>query len=300
MSNDLIPGQLQQHAIPGRVTITNENGGLPKVNVTTAFSTAEICLHGAHITHFQKNSEPPLLFLSQLSQFTEDKPIRGGVPIIFPWFGPRTGAGMHGFARLVAWELGSTEVTADGGVKLVFNLPEAVVRSNGLNARVSYVVTVNERLTMELGVTNLSGTDDFSFETCLHTYFAIGDIGLTSIAGLKGRSFLDKVYNFALKTETWDVLWICSEVDRVYLDTTDTVEIRDTKLNRTIRIEKSGSNSTVVWNPWIEKAKAMADFGDEEFRQMVCVESGNVGQNKITLSPGKAAAMKVVLSSRKS
>jgi len=300
MSNDLVPGELQRYAIPGRVSITNENGGLPAVRVTTDHSTAEICLHGAHITQFQKNDEPPLLFLSHLSEFVADKPIRGGVPIVFPWFGPRAGAAMHGFARLVTWYLAKTEVLADGGVRVVFTLTDAVVQQNGLHAQVSYVVMVRDTLTMELMVTNTSATADFSYEDCLHTYFAVGDIGQVSIAGLKGRSYLDKPANFARKLETWDVIWIASEVDRVYLDTKDTVEIRDTKLNRIIRIEKSGSNSTVVWNPWFEKAKAMTDFDDEEYRRMVCVESGNVGESKITLAPGKSAAMKVAVSSRKS
>jgi D-hexose-6-phosphate mutarotase len=75
------------------------------------------------------------------------------------------------------------------------------------------------------------------------------------------------------------------------------VEISDSKLRRTIRVEKSSSASTVVWNPWIAKSKAMTDFGDEEFHRMVCVEAGNVGQNQVTLAPGKASAVKVGLSS---
>ena len=66
-------------------------------------------------------------------------------------------------------------------------------------------------------------------------------------------------------------------------------EIADAKWQRKIRVEKSGSTSTVVWNPWIAKARAMADFGDEEYHGMVCVEAGNVGENKVTLAPGKSS-----------
>jgi D-hexose-6-phosphate mutarotase len=53
-----------------------------------------------------------------------------------------------------------------------------------------------------------------------------------------------------------------------------------------------------VWNPWIAKAKAMPDFCDEEYREMVCVESGNVADNRLTLAPGETSRLKVRLSSR--
>jgi D-hexose-6-phosphate mutarotase len=102
----------------------------------------------------------------------------------------------------------------------------------------------------------------------------------------------------ARKVESSDAIRIDTEVDRVYLNTTAAVEIHDAKLRRVIREEKSGSASTVVWNPWIAKSKAMSDFGDDEFKRMVCVESGNVAENQIVLGPGKSAALKVVLSSR--
>jgi D-hexose-6-phosphate mutarotase len=75
------------------------------------------------------------------------------------------------------------------------------------------------------------------------------------------------------------------------------VEIRDERLRRTIRVEKENSASTVVWNPWIAKAQQMADFGDEEYHNMVCVESGNVASNKINLQPGQSSVLKVKLSS---
>jgi len=108
---------------------------------------------------------------------------------------------------------------------------------------------------------------------------------------------LDKVANFAKKTETEDAIKITSEVDRVYLDATGTVDIHDARLGRVIRVAKKNSASTVVWNPWIAKAQQMPDFGNDEYPKMVCVESGNVNANKVTLAPGKKSTMKVTLSS---
>jgi glucose-6-phosphate 1-epimerase len=162
---------------------------------------------------------------------------------------------------------------------------------------VEYLVTVNVALTAELMVMNRSGRE-FVFENCLHTYFAVGDIGAVIIKGLKGVDYLDQLEAFARKTETNDAIRIASEVDRVYLDTQHAVEIQDASLRRTILVEKEGSSSTVVWNPWIEKSKAMQDFGDEEYQQMVCVESGNVALNKIHLAPGQTSRLKVILSSK--
>src|SRR3972149_4808972 len=121
--------QLRKYEIPGRVAVITGNGGLPKIDVRTDHGTAEIYLHGAHVTGFQKNGEPPLLFMSRSSQFSDGKPIRGGVPIVFPWFGPREGTTVHGFARLVSWELGEATTLADGGVKLRFDFPESVAHN---------------------------------------------------------------------------------------------------------------------------------------------------------------------------
>lgn len=275
--------------IPGNVTMAEGKGGLPMISVTSAASTAEIYLHGAHVTRFRKNGEAPLLFLSDASSFTRGKAIRGGIPVIFPWFGPREGLPAHGFARTVEWDLMASAVLADGSVRLDFRMPAIEF------FEVEYIVTVGEVLTLELVVGN-TGDLDASFENCLHTYFQVGAIGKIAVSGLAGCTYQDKV-NGGTATETAPSIRFTSEVDRVYSDTAAAVEILDPSLNRRIRVAKSGSHSTVVWNPWIEKSKAMADFGDEEYLQMVCVESGNVGTGKVILPPGERATLKVGLSS---
>ena len=288
---------LQKLELPGRVERVSNETGLPKIRVTSAFSTAEIYPHGAHVTQFQKNGEPPLLFLSRQSLFAADKAIRGGIPICFPWFGAREGAAMHGIARLTTWELTETAADSAGRVKLIFQLPpDRLVGAGWPPALVTLTVTVAEQLTLELAIRN-DTAQDFVFEDCLHTYFSVGDIAQVEITGLKGVQYLDKVEQFARKLETGEAIKIASEVDRVYLNTAGTVEIRDAKWRRTITVAKSGSASTVVWNPWQAKARAMADFGDDEYPGMVCVESGNVGESKVTLKPGQSAALQVTLSS---
>ena len=277
--------------IPGVVTLTDGAGGLPKVLIETPWSSAEIYLHGAHVTHFQKKGEPPLLFMSESSEFSSDKPIRGGVPIIFPWFGAREGLPAHGFARTAAWRLTATSLRPDGSVGLFFHLPAIGPEE------VEFTVSVGETLAMELIARNASDTD-LTFETCLHTYFEVSAIHDIAITGLAGVTFLDKVAG-TTATETPAPIRITGEVDRVYQDTTTAVEIEDPGYGRIIRVAKSGSTSTVVWNPWIDKSQRMPDFGDHEYLHMVCVESGNVAANKITLPAGECAVMEVVVSSAK-
>ena len=289
---------MKQHEIAGRIAITSGNGGLSKINVTTKISAAEIYLHGAHVTGFQKKGEPPLIFLSRKSYFAPGKPIRGGVPICFPWFGNRDNEPSHGFARITEWQLAKTSAAPDGTVTLKFCLLEIPDRAAWKNLRTEFVVTVSDKLTMELSATNDSSAA-MEIENCLHTYFHVGDIGAVSISGLQGVSFLDNaaVGNGEQKIQNESELRIIKETNRIYLDTTSAVEIRDENLKRVIRLEKSGSNSTVVWNPWTTQ-KLPDDFDPAEHKNMVCVESGNVKQNKISLAPGKTASLRVELSSK--
>jgi D-hexose-6-phosphate mutarotase len=280
----------------GRVVFIDGRGELPMLEVSTAWSTAEIYLHGAHVTHFQKKGDSPLLFLSQCSRFSENEPIRGGIPVIFPWFGPREGMPQHGFVRSKNWEVKEVAPSPDGSVSVRFCLPEYPEASAFPPVSVEYIVTVSDSLGLELLVTNKS-QEAFTFENCLHTYFEVGDIGSVSVTGLKGIKYLDKVANFAEKQETSEPIRVSSEIDRIYQNTTEAVEIVDEKLGRRVKIEKHGSVSTVVWNPWISKAQQMPDFGNDEYQRMICVESGNVAGNSIRLPPNETSRLAVKLSS---
>ena len=251
------------------------------------------------MTGFKKKDEAPLLFISQCSRFEQGQPIRGGIPIIFPWFGQREGMGQHGFARVKAWELKEFAPAPDGSVTVRLRLPDCPEASSFPAFTADYVVTVNESLTLQLIISNQSQNEELAFEDCLHTYFETGEIEGVSITGLKGVSYLDKAAGFAQKAETDDAIRIASEVDRIYMNTTGAVEIQDAYQGRKILVEKSGSRSTVVWNPWAAKAQQMPDFGNEEFEHMVCVESGNVAPNGVKLRTGESSTLMVKLSSER-
>jgi D-hexose-6-phosphate mutarotase len=291
-----IPERLKRFEIPGRVTLLEGNGELPKIEVISDWSTAEIYLLGAHVNEFKKKGEPPVLFTSKCSRFAHGQAIRGGVPIIFPWFGPREASTSHGFARHTEWDLHETITVPNGGVSLRFGFPGTAESAMWPAFSANYVVTVTDTLVLELILTNASADQELSIENCFHTYLAVGDIHAVSVAGLQGAAYLDKVEHFARKTEGSAAIPIESEVDRIYLDATGPVEVLDRSLRRRIRIAKSGSASTVLWNPWMAQAQQMTDFGNEEYKSMLCVESGNVGQNKLVLLPGTSSVLRVELS----
>ncbi len=299
MEINLVPEKLRRLEIPGRVAIVNGRGGLPLIKIATPWSTAEIYLLGAHVAGFQKNGAPPLIFMSANSHFTPGKPIRGGVPICLPWFGPRAGEPAHGFARLTEWQLVKTAAAPDGAVTLTLALPPIPGREVWKTLHTEFAVTVAETLTMKLVSTNEAGGVPVKLENCLHTYFYVGDISAVTLTGLQGAPFDDFARGTGGGRKTGEAapLRIPQETNRVYPDNTSPVEIRDEKLQRTIRVEKFNSQSTVVWNPWTTQ-KMLEDWAPNEHLQMVCVECGNLKQNKLTLGPGKSAALKVVLSSR--
>ena len=285
-------------ALANHVAFLNGRGEMPMLEVLTRWSSAEIYLHGAHVTHFQKQGEPPLLFTSQCSRFEPQAPIRGGIPIVFPWFGQPPGRPYrHGFARLRDWGLSELATELDGSLRLRFRMPECEEGPDCPACAVEYELVVRDSLRAELTVTNQSDRA-FRFELCLHTYLLVGNVNQTWITGLQGTEYLDATAGFQRQYDPAETLRIQGEVDRIYLNTTHPVEVHDPELGRTLRIEKTGSASTIVWNPGAAKAKEMPDFGDDEYLQMICIESGNVADNALTLPPGATTTMQILLNSR--
>ena len=129
----------------------------------------------------------------------------------------------------------------------------------------------------------------------MHTYFDVGDIGQTTVQGLEGCTYLDKTQNLAPTTQMGAVD-IVAETDRIYIDTTADCVIEDQNLARSIRVAKRGSTSTVVWNPWIEREKAISDMALGEHRHMLCVETCNAGPDQISVAPGATHTLTAVIS----
>ena len=225
--------------------------------------------------------------MSAQSDFEAGKPIRGGVPVCFPWFGAgHTGALQpgHGFARITAWEL-VEHSHEGGGLRVEYRLGNDLTGDQPdwpYQYEARMVVLFSDRgLSLELTVEN-KDEQEFTYEEALHTYLAVDDVKNVKISGLDGARYLDKVaVDWA--TQEGDVT-ITEETDRVY-NSTGAVTVDDGV--RKLKITKEGSANTVVWNPWIDKSAAMPDFGDDEWPGMICIEAANALDDAITLQPGE-------------
>jgi D-hexose-6-phosphate mutarotase len=289
----------QRFAISNHVQFKEIAEGIIIAEVSNQHANSNIALQGAHVATWQPRGQEPVIWLSPYAKFAPGKSIRGGVPICWPWFGPHaTDAKLpgHGYARTVMWDVLETKALPDGSTFLRFGLIETdATRAQWPHASSAQLeVTVGDKLRVEL-VTQNNGKESFILGEALHTYFQISDVAQMTIRGLEGCDYLDKVGEPARRTQQGGIV-IESEVDRVYVDTPADCVIEDKGLKRAIRIAKTGSNSTVVWNPWTEKANKMGDFGENGFRNMVCVESANAFDNLVTVKAGETHRLAVVYS----
>lgn len=286
---------LVQAELPSSVRVGPGGGGLPRVTVSTPGGGAEVYLHGATVTAWTPDGEQPVLWLSRASELSAGAAIRGGVPICFPWFGVHAGdpgAPRHGFARLADWALVEAADAPDG-TRLAFRLTDsAATRGSAWPHRfeATYRVTVGQALGLALEVVNLD-EDAVTFEQALHSYFAVRDVRDVTVTGLEQASYLDQLAGPEPLPPSGAPLRLTAETDRIYLDPAPSVTIQDPGFERFITISGTGSRATVVWNPWAEKARALRDLADDEWPQMLCVETCNVRAAGVRLGPGDRHTM---------
>jgi glucose-6-phosphate 1-epimerase len=292
-----------QFSIPGVLAFSQTEQGLLRANITTPACTAELYLQGAHLTQWQPAGHKPVLFLSERSFFTPGKAIRGGIPIIFPWFGartpapddPRTDGPSHGFARTADWTLAFAAL-AGNDLHLTLTLgPSDISRSLGYDQfALAYEITLGAELRLQLTVNNQS-SKPLHFEEALHTYFSVGDAQQVSIIGLSDTDYLDKTDSFKKKHQTDPFLKLTGETDRPYLNTNVPVNIDDPVYHRRITVDKANSNTTVVWNPWSALTATLPDMAPDSWLAMLCIETANAGTNAITLASGEHHTMEAHL-----
>lgn len=250
---------------------------------------ASVNLHGGTVQSWVHDGTE-MLFVSKNAVFDNKKGIRGGIPVVFPQFGPWDLGPQHGFARTSKWQCTSQPAKdASGDMKATFTLTDTEVTRAIWNHKFKLdleVVLKADSLVTTLIATNRNEKESFSFTWLLHTYFSTPDILQTTVSGLGGLQYLDKVDEGKSKQETSDPKTISQFTDNVYMDAVKDHVISNVAGGKTICLKKTNFPNTVVWNPWSEKAKAMSDFGDDEYTSMLCVEAGYVSQ-PYTLPPGQ-------------
>jgi glucose-6-phosphate 1-epimerase len=291
--------QLNEHfGLPGVLVFHATSSGLVYAAVTMPHAIATVYLQGAHLAAWQPVGQQAVIFTSRKTDLMPGKAIRGGVPIAFPWFAARhdgkTGPS-HGFARIQNWTLAFAALAGDD-LHLTFTLsPTEVSKSLGFDHfRLAYQLTIGHTLTMQLTVAN-DATTPLIFEEALHTYYAVTDIHEINVSGLEGINYLDKVDNLQKKLQHEDIK-ITGPTDRVYLDTIGTCILHDNAGKRRISIAKTGSNTTVIWNPWETGAAKLPDLDPSEWHEFLAIETVNAATNSITLAPGATHAMQAHIS----
>lgn len=271
-------------------------GDLPLVEIMNEAAMAVLSLHGGHVLAYQPLGQKPVLWVSKLARFQHGEAIRGGIPVIWPWFGAHptdSGRPSHGFARRSLWRVrGATAVSpAETQLRLGLQDNEETRLLWPHAFDLDLTVTVGAALHLSLRTQN-KGPEAFTFTSALHSYFTVSTVTAVSIAGLEDAAYIDQLAGMARRRQSGAVQ-ISSEVDNVYVNTEAACRLIDPYWQRTIAIHKQGSRSTVVWNPWRDKAQRMADFGDDEYRQMVCIETANAAENEIRLAPGDTHEMQL-------
>jgi glucose-6-phosphate 1-epimerase len=268
------------------------------VRIENQAAVATIFLQGAQLSNYTLKEQEELIWCSDSSDYRDGQPLRGGIPICWPWFGdlernPSAVQKMasddsppHGFARLLPWRLSDIQLVDSQRTDVTFTLEtsESEQYAAAFDCSLELVVSVGLALTVKLTVKN-SSNKTINFATALHSYFSVGNIENVTINGLEDLDYTDCVNNWSIETQH-GALIIDKETDRIYQGSNSEINIVDQDRKRVIRMTSDGSNSTVIWNPWIEKSKHLSNFDDEDYRSMLCIETANVGNDSIQLKPG--------------
>jgi len=287
------------------VTFEKTEQDLVLVRVDNALASAKILLQGAQVLSFVPQGEQDLLWVSDDACYELGRPVRGGVPICWPWFGASsesTQAPAHGFARNLAWQLHEVKDLDSGATELIFTLAASDETAQWWPHpfELQYRVVVGRSLALSLKTRNV-GAEVWRFTEALHSYLAVPSITTARLSGFSGLDYQDKLLtDTGLKAQTGDVL-VAGEVDRIYQvgpqqATPRVCVLSDSGVGSGIKVASSGSCATVVWNPWIDKAKALADFSDEGYQTMLCVEAANTEPSPVSLQPGESHTLCQVLS----
>lgn len=275
--------------IPGELEVGTGKGGLPLIKVRNAFAECDIYQFGAHVARFVPKGETDLLWMSPTSPFQEGRPIRGGIPVCFPWFGPHGTRGdlpLHGVARLRTWEFLYAARLSDGRTRLALGLSDDEASRSVWphEFRLELELTVGRSLELTL-LTENPGKEPFLYEDCFHSYFAVSHPHRCEIAGLDGTAYIDRLRKDARGVQS-GALVLSGETVNAYMRSPSSISIRD-EGRRRVRVDQRGFSSVVVWNPGAEAGGKNPEIG-ASWDQYLCVESANCLDGPVILGPGNA------------
>lgn len=279
-----------QFAIDNTLQLTRSEGDLVMIDIDNEYAKAKISPHGGQVLSFlPKGQTEDVLFLSDKALFEQGRAIRGGIPVCWPWFGDDVsgfGRPAHGFVRNMPWDILETIENNDGSTTVTLSLkstPETLAIWPH-QFELILAITVGEQLTLALTTKN-TDNKELTITQALHTYLNVGDVEQVSIVGMDKVNYLDKLENYAENMQSGDIT-VDKETDRVYQKVPTDTTLIDNVLNRTITINSQSSNSTVIWNPWIESTAKFSDMNNDSYKQFICIETANVFDDSVTIASG--------------
>jgi len=288
---------------------TEQHGELNCWRITSHHAELLIAQQGAQVLSYQRLGEPPLLWLSDQAIFRQGKSVRAGVPVCWPWFGnlqrnPQAVQAMyhgeqapaHGLARTRDWQLLVIE-EAPEGLRIEFGLPEAQGDLPGWPHEVELKLLIEMGTQLKMTLSSLNqGNDSVTLSQALHSYFAVSDVRQARVEGVDNLGYIETLADWELRQQH-GALGFAGETDRIYLQTPDVLKIVDPHWNRRITLHSTGSRSAVIWNPWTDRARELADMADDGWQRMLCIETANVWDDVVTLKPGARHSLSFTISS---
>jgi len=277
------------------MTQVSDPGGRSALLLETADSEVLVSLLGAQILSWRQNGRD-VLWTATNAEYAAGKPVRGGIPVVWPWFGDHPtdrARPAHGFVRNLQWQLAETQA----GPKVILELTDSETtralwpHAFWLRLEIALADTLRIALTVEN-----RGEEPFEFEEALHTYFAVGSVHEAAVKGLEG---VDYVEHAAAPEPDWNAdepLRFRAETDRVFQGVPPRLQIDAPTLARTVTLVTERSHSAIVWNPWPAKTARLSQMAPDDWQQFVCVESGNVHAGALRLGPGESHTMTLTLS----
>jgi len=296
--------------LPRQISVV-QHAGHRALQLNTQHGTAVVALHGAHLLSWVPAAGREVFWLSPVS-LPEPAPIRGGVPICWPWFamqGQTPGAAQHGPARKLPWVLTRIDCCNDEEIALSFEpaaqcgaqAQAALCDGVAAGLRVHLELRLGHTLTQSLHTQNL-GESSFMLSQALHSYYAVSHAQHLAIEGLQGLRYTDRLRDLTqhVQQQPFALGLAC---DRTYehppampAPLSRRYTLVDAAWQRKLQIDVLGSRSVVVWNPGRETAQKMVDVPDQSWPDFMCVEAANAGPDVIALAPGASHRLTQTLS----
>ena len=267
------------------------------LDIENIHARAVVSLDGSQVLSFQPRDEEKVLWMSPKATYQKGTALRGGIPVCWPWFGPRAEGGpQHGFARNRSWQIDEQTLLDNGETRLLLSLCNCSHHEWDGQASLQTEIIIGQSLKVSL-ITHNTGNKNLEISQALHTYFSVSDLAKISIEGLDGAEYRDSANGNQLHTQSGDVTFPEDvALDRIYRDTSKTCIIHDFGFNRSIIVRKTGSNGTVIWNPGKVIAAGMKDMPDEAYHDFACVETATRPDFPEVLAPGKTHRLSTEIS----